>query len=180
MKSASRLWLLLVALCAVGNASAAVVWKWIDKNGVVHYSDQPVPGAVQVTLNAQTYGASDATPASAAGDVQQSPNEPKTPTYESVTISGPRNEETISGTGGVVNISVLVDPYLQSGHSLAIYLDGRLVSAPGSTATSTQVSDVPRGAHTIVARVLDADNQIIKQSDTITFFVYQTSILKPK
>ena len=45
-------------------ALAATVYKWVDENGVVHYSDQPHPNAQKVQLKAaQTY--KDSSPASA-------------------------------------------------------------------------------------------------------------------
>ena len=42
-----RLWILLGLLTAV-TAQTAVIYKWTDANGVVHYSDQPVPGAERI------------------------------------------------------------------------------------------------------------------------------------
>ena len=44
----ARLWigLGLIAACA---APAAVIYKWTDADGVVHYSDQAVPGAEKIT-----------------------------------------------------------------------------------------------------------------------------------
>ena len=41
------------ARCA---AVAATVYKWVDENGVVHYSDQPHPNAQKIHVQAaQTY-----------------------------------------------------------------------------------------------------------------------------
>ena len=42
-----RLWIVLGLLTAVA-AQSAVIYKWTDANGVVHYSDQPVPGAEKI------------------------------------------------------------------------------------------------------------------------------------
>jgi hypothetical protein len=39
-----RPWIVLAAFAAFA-AQAAVIYKWTDANGVVHYSDQPVPGS---------------------------------------------------------------------------------------------------------------------------------------
>src|SRR5277367_4681564 len=42
-----RPWIVLAALATFAG-QAATVYKWTDSDGVVHYSDQPVPGAEKV------------------------------------------------------------------------------------------------------------------------------------
>ena len=62
--------LLLLALLGpvVATAAATYTYRWVDSNGVVHYSDHPPAGAEKVLLpSAQTYNAPPAgTPARAA------------------------------------------------------------------------------------------------------------------
>jgi hypothetical protein len=172
-----RLVISCLATLLVSQLWAATVWKWVDKNGVVHYSDQPVPGAIQVDLNVQTFSAQEAdvpqTNRSAAARDTAAELE-----YQSIAIASPGNDETLSGTGGAVTISVTIEPALQGDHSVGIYLDGRLVSEPQSTALSAQVSDVGRGAHTAQAQVLGADGRVLIQSAPVTFFVFQQSVMK--
>ena len=38
----------MLACLATFAGQAAVVYKWTDADGVVHYSDQPVPGAEKI------------------------------------------------------------------------------------------------------------------------------------
>ena len=50
------LFILLWVACAA--AFSATVYRWVDENGVTHYSDQPHEGAEKVTVSApQTYSA---------------------------------------------------------------------------------------------------------------------------
>ena len=45
---------LLLALCSV--TLAATVYRWVDDDGVVHYSDQPHPNAEKMQVHAaQSY-----------------------------------------------------------------------------------------------------------------------------
>ncbi|HTY50119.1 MAG TPA: DUF4124 domain-containing protein, partial [Steroidobacteraceae bacterium] len=45
-------------LAASTAAMASIVYKWVDADGVTHYSDTPVPGAVRTELGTvQTYKA---------------------------------------------------------------------------------------------------------------------------
>src|ERR1700727_286974 len=48
---------LLLMLAACASLAAATVKKWVDDNGVTHYSDQPNPKAQELEIgDAQTYG----------------------------------------------------------------------------------------------------------------------------
>jgi hypothetical protein len=58
---------IIVGLLAALAAQAAVVYRWVDADGVVHYSDQPVPGAQKIItagkqLNGYAAPASSSTP----------------------------------------------------------------------------------------------------------------------
>ena len=55
-----RTTLLLLALLAGPVLANQTVWKWVDENGVTHYADRPVPGAVKMEISSGTSsGASD-------------------------------------------------------------------------------------------------------------------------
>jgi hypothetical protein len=176
----SKLKILLLLTMVLGSSSlcAAVVWKWVDKNGVTHYSDQPVTGAVQIDLqNVQTYKAEDAA-------IPESTKPSRPPTgpkpYASIGISAPTNEQTLTGTGGQVTVSVQVDPSLQSGDSVRLMMNGQVVSEPSSSATNFELKDVPRGTHILLASVVNGEGQIVIQSAPVTFFMRQQSVLQKR
>jgi Domain of unknown function (DUF4124) len=60
--------LLVLAFMAATCIQAADVWRWKDAQGVVHYSDVPVEGAVRVKRSVPSYAASSSTNGSAAGN----------------------------------------------------------------------------------------------------------------
>lgn len=166
---------LAVLLLVSGSVLATTVWKWVDKNGVVHYSDQPVPGAVEIKVSAQVYDASEAT----IPETDRTPARPQStqqPEYTSVEITSPTNEQTIVGTGGAVSVSIAVVPGMRSGHTLQVQMDGQVVSQPESRATSLQLTNVARGAHTLTASIVSIDGQVLMRSAPVTFFVQQPSI----
>ena len=164
---------LATMLFASSSVLAATVWKWVDKDGGIHYSDQPGPGAVRVDLNAQTYDADEAKIPETNRPVKPQPRAAAAAVYERIEISNPVNEETISGTGGLVSVAVRVEPGVQPGHSLRLDLDGQRVSELNSAGSSFQLEDVPRGAHTLSASVVARDGSVVIQSAAITFFMLQ-------
>lgn len=168
---------LALLLFVSGSVLATTVWKWVDKDGVTHYSDQPVAGAVEVNVNAQTYDADESQiPETTRSSTQ--PQRTQQAAYASIEIVSPTNEQTIVGTGGAVSVSVNVNPRMSYGHTLQIHMDGQLVSQPESNATSLQLTNVPRGAHTLTASIATSDGQVLIRSSPVTFFVQQPSVLR--
>jgi hypothetical protein len=97
------------------------------------------------------------------------------PPYRNFEIWQPSNEETIPNTAGQVTVNVRVDPPLQGGHSLALYLDGRMVEGYAGNAQSFTLSDLPRGAHSLVAVITDQGGVRIQETSVVTFYVRQES-----
>jgi hypothetical protein len=73
---------------------AANIWKWRDANGVVHFSDQPVPGAEQVNLQLpSTYAPSPVPEAKSSSSSSSAAF-----SYSNVEIWKPSAELTIANT----------------------------------------------------------------------------------
>ncbi|HEY6643062.1 DUF4124 domain-containing protein [Povalibacter sp.] len=172
-----RTTLLLLAILAGPALAGQVVWKWVDANGVTHYADRPVPGATRMELSTGTTSSSSPTYGSSSST--QGSTEPAGPAYQTLEIWQPSPEETIANTGGQVTINVRIEPALQPGNSLFLYLDGRLVEGfPGDT-SSFELTEVARGAHTATAIVLGTRGERIQQSEPVTFYVRQESVAQP-
>lgn len=166
------------------------VWKWVDANGVTHYSDRPVPGAVRMELNVgrsvtSSSSSADApaasSPSSATSTSASSAAEtgPAAATYNNFEIWSPADGETIPNTGGAVTVEVRVDPNLRFGHQLHLYLDGKLVEGFAPNITSFDLTEVPRGVHSAVAIISDASGKRLQQTSPVVFTVRQASIAQP-
>jgi hypothetical protein len=164
-----------LVLLIAAPALAATVWKWRDANGVVHFSDQPVPGAQQVSIqNSSTYTAA---PLATASSASSSSSSTAVVNYQNVEIWKPSAEMTVANTAGLVSVGVRVEPVLAKEHHLALYMDGRLVSGFPAQGMEYQLSEVERGAHTLVLAVLDAKGNQLKLSAPVQFYVQQPSVL---
>lgn len=173
-------WLCLIALCC-GAASAETVWRWVDEDGVIHYSDRPMPGAEPVELDSpQSFPGLRAPqpprPQPRSGDGRDS-RQSAAP-YSSVEIVSPEEQETLWNIGATLDVDLRVQPSLRAGHSLDVVLDGERQNL-NATSTSVTVPEVYRGVHTLQALVVDADGTEIQRSSSVTFMVQQTSVLNP-
>jgi hypothetical protein len=165
---------LLVLLLLTSAASASEsVWRWVDGDGVTHYSDRPVPGATKIELRSvnqvNTAGSSSAAPAAA----DPPPAPAVVENYSAFEISSPAPEQSFINTGGQVSISLRVSPALRPGHTVAVVLDGQPV--PGSPGTGLQyvAKDVPRGEHSIAAVISDPAGRQVATASSVRFYVRQ-------
>src|SRR5690554_3399157 len=170
-------WLVLITLVA-GTSSAATVWKWVDENGVTHYSDRPVEGAEAIEIGpAQTFPGQ--RPSTVPRALSPSPASAQpAQAYTRFEIVRPTQQETLWNIGGTLSVEVAIEPPLAPGHRIDVYLDGTRQRLD-STSTVLQVSEVHRGAHTLQAAVFDENGRELLRTLAVTFFVQQTSVLNP-
>ena len=168
-----RALLLLATLLATG-AAFAEAYRWVDDEGVVHYSDRPQPGtdAEQVVLpeaNTTTVRRYSRPTQGNEGTEEQ----PQAVRYESIAITAPAAEETLWNIGAVLNVNVAVQPGIQPGHQLRVYFDGNPTMV---TSTSFQLEEVHRGVHNLQAEVLDETGKLMIRSQPIRFYVQQNTV----
>jgi hypothetical protein len=157
----------------------AQAYRWVDENGVVHYSDKPQPGAEEVEL--------ESAPAVSTPPPRRTPASRRTAEgeqasdaavgYDTLEIASPAAEETLWNLGGVLNVSLDLQPALKQGHQLRVYFDGnpQLLNS-----TQFQLQEVYRGVHNLQAEVLDENGELLIRSQPNRFYVQQTTIINPR
>lgn len=168
---------LLFALAAFPAIAGQTVWKWVDEKGVTHFSDSPVPGATKMELNSAP--SSSPAPAPTYTPSPSSTTRPTGPAYSRLVVESPQQDESIVNTGGKVTVRLASTPALAAGHVMALYLDGARVQDFPANGMSHELSDVPRGSHTLKAVVTTPQGQVIQESPATTFHLRQESIAKP-
>jgi hypothetical protein len=171
-----RTTLLMLAMLAMPALAAQTVWKWVDANGVTHYSDRAMPGATKIELNVAP--ATTVEPSGYTTPRTQEQSQPAGPPYRNFEIWKPAQDETIPNTGGAVQINVRVDPSLRNGHTLQLMLNGRPVADPALT-TDFSLSNIARGTHSAKAVIRDRRGVQIQETQTVQFHVRQESIANP-
>jgi hypothetical protein len=158
---------------------AAVVYKWTDADGVVHFSDQSAPGAERIlTSTGATPGGAVPAPSSSAPPAKPTP-QASAVAFTQFAIVSPANEETITGNQPV-NVHLAVDPQLKPTQAITWYLNGNALSNQAADATQFSLPDLPRGTYTIAATVVDQASGETKSAETVTFYVARPSLLSPQ
>ncbi|MGH8284315.1 MAG: DUF4124 domain-containing protein [Steroidobacteraceae bacterium] len=162
-------------LCASAAAGATTVYKWVDAQGVTHYSDQPYPGAVKLEVGSiQTYsGRRTSTAASRSAPAADA----NAPPYAVCELYKPSSEEVFFNTQ-TVTAKLRVQPALRAGDQLFLALDGRRLPDQPS-GTEVTITPVFRGTHTLMLVVEDRRGTTVCQSDPVTFHIRQPSAQAP-
>ena len=168
------LFTLIWVACSV--ASATQVYKWVDENGVTHYSDQPHENAAKVDVHEpQTYSPQRGLPVPPTQ--QQSTTDEKEPgAYASCTLVQPTPDQVFLS---VYSITVTVNavPALRSGDRVVVTLDGRpRTDLAGGTSITLPID---RGTHSVEATIQDSSGKAVCQTASATFHVRQASVLGP-
>jgi Domain of unknown function (DUF4124) len=167
------LWRILtvLALFAAGACPAAVIYKWTDPTGLVHYTDQPVPGAHKITVDVDIVPAGPAAPARAPA-----PAPPAAQPYTQFEIDSPHAEQSFFGDPVPVHLSL--DPPLQPGQALGWSLNGNPLGAHANR-LGFSLPDLPRGAFTLTATIVDQATGAQLNTASVKFYVHRPSLLNP-
>lgn len=167
-------------LCSFAlNAGAADIWRWTDADGVVHFSDQPRPGAVKVNVGPIS-GPSGSGPVPEPPAEVTSEPERRQPSfaYSSCVVQSPENDQTFSGVQPITVI-LAIEPELQDGHRVQVYVNGARRTDWPADATNFTLPEVYRGSHTLQARIVDSGNRVLCSAPTVTFHLQQTGLNSP-
>ncbi|MEM7276529.1 MAG: DUF4124 domain-containing protein [Pseudomonadota bacterium] len=177
---------ILLAICCISFSAQAQAYRWVDSNGVVHYSDRPHEGAELIELDqssarrnlppAQDAPSSPAVTANTAPTTATNAPAAPPPAYSTLRIVSPEQGETLWNLGATLTVNLEFAPALRTNDRIRLVYDGaRRTDLPADTGTIT-LNDVYRGAHTLKAQIEDIDGNVLIESSTKRFFVQQNVI----
>jgi hypothetical protein len=163
-------------MLAASAGQAAVVYKWTDADGVVHYSDQPVPGATKIFTSSSSAGT--VVPA-ASGPQSPAPKKPASAlNYTQFTITSPTPDQTFFGDE-VISVHLALEPGLKPNQTITWNLNGKPLEDKDPTATQFTLQSLDRGTYSIAATISDQQTGESQSTDSVSFFVRQPSSLAP-
>jgi hypothetical protein len=176
--------LLVLQIVLLGLVAFAVnaqeVYRWVDEDGIVHFSDRPVEGeenAEAVELSkAQTFTSPAAPTPKKKTDSAAGAGAPAD-AYREIAIVKPGPAEVIWNTAGEIEVAVQVVPGLKKKHSILLFIDDRMVDGKADGDLKFKLTEVERGTHALHAEVQDATGTALVKSAPVTFTVQQQSIL---
>ena len=181
---------LIPSLCALSGllivsiASAQVAYTWVDKNGVVHFSDTPNQGAKAIALPnleasapaPRVESTESLAPQTKLSKEPQDKPEKKTdkPLPLKLSMLTPQHNETIRSNRGIINIQLETNRKLGIGEQLQLLLDGKPYGAPQSH-MMWQLNNIDRGTHTLAVHA-KRSGKLIASTSPITVHLHRASV----
>jgi len=177
--------LLLIILC--GSIAQAQVYRTVDQNGNIIYSDVESDNAEEVIIDVTpsyttptlvapfSNGAEDPT---YEGDPAEENLEDKViaiPKYQ-VTITNPAQNESFQNPESIT-VTANISPVLNvmRADKLVFKLDGKIMGA-AQASTSITLTELERGSHILLVSIVDKTGKVIKKSKSVLFHVHRRSI----
>lgn len=168
-----------IGLLTAFTVQAAVIYKWVDADGVVHYSDQSSPGAEKITTASSSAPAAAATARNATGPIAPQQRAALGGlNYSEFSITSPAPEQTFFGDD-VVAVHLDLNPALRPNQSITWHLNGKQLDFPPN-AVSFALPRLDRGTYALAATITDQQTSDSQTSNSVTFFVRQPSTLSPQ
>jgi len=169
LKGKSVVLLALAALVA-SSVGAQVIYKVVQEDGTVLYTDQPIPGAKPLDLSEVNSAVMPrlATPPAQPVDAEQPDGE----TYK-IEVVAPAPETTIRDNQGRVSITARLSP--RANGQFHLWLNNQKIGSQSSGAF--MVEGLNRGAHTFFITATDNTGKTLASSDPQTFYMHQASAL---
>lgn len=164
----------LVAHAVCGAALAQQIYRSLDENGNVVFSDQPPPPG-QEGEPVKLRELNTAAPPEPLPRPAPEPEKAEPPVAPTVTITSPANETTIAMGPGNFSVSGRAEPPLGPGEQLQLFMDGEAVGPPQAGA-SWGLQGVLRGPHDLVIRRVTSSGKAIAESDPVRVYVLRPSV----
>jgi hypothetical protein len=155
------------------------IYKSLDAQGNIVYSDIPSIGAEKITPPPISTIKSDAVLKPEQAVVED--KKARLPTsYTSFSILQPENDVTIWDNLGSIPLKLNLEPQLDtaSGHGVWVYIDGRAL-VKKSPSLVQPITGIDRGTHMIRAEIRDSAGKILIRTKTIKVHLKKHTVPKP-
>lgn len=158
--------------------SQGQIYRHVDENGNVTFSDQPMPGGEEVevapvqtfkplpgakaiierdTLEARRARAEHEAARTEAG-------------YGAFAIISPEQDQALRSNSGDITVGIAIEPELKPKHYLVYMLDGTPLGERVKSTIQT-FENLDRGTHSVQIALVDDAGEEISRTDTVTFHI---------
>lgn len=174
--------ILAIALWLSTNAFSEI-YRSVDKDGNVTYSDHPDIDAEKMEFQElTTYTSPPQKQIKKAGNKKtgQTGNHAPDASYSGLKILSPASKDTIRDNTGSVAVQLQVTPKLRIklGHRFVLSIDGKQVAS--TTVPRYKLTNIDRGSHTLTAQIMNQKNKALTRPVSVSFHMHRHSKLFKK
>jgi len=164
-----RIFLLIIGISMAVSVQAEAVYKSVDEDGNVIYTDTPTADGEKIQLkNVQPIETAPVESTESSPD-----QEPQENTYTKLEITSPKEGDSIYDNSGIINISLSVVPALKAreGDKLVLHMDGQQIDE--SKRNQFNLNGIEPGNHSFVAIITNKDGNELKRSTPVSLTLYR-------
>ena len=163
------------ALALLTGAVYADVYRQVDAQGNVTFSDEPTSGAEAIEIKPVTTIKLPKPQDLERDDQPEQQRQQQKPQYSTVEFAAPQNNQAFHSGNGNVEFRLTSNPALRNGHKYEVTIDGQPV---GQSATSTiMVQNMDRGTHQAGINIVNQNGVQVISGAGITFTIHRPSRL---
>lgn len=165
--------LLLALALLISLPATAAIYRHVDKDGKVYFTDQPPEDAAAEPVELSPINR---LPAPKAGRPATTPGTPVTgsaPTYGQLLLTGVNDGQELRNPTNPVVVAAQPDVPLQPGHILVFFHNGQEVMR-GTNRLYT-VAQIDRGSHTFSCEIRNENDEVLIRSSPVTLHVHRTA-----
>ncbi len=152
------------------------IYRTVDEFGNVIFTDERVPGAIEVRVR-ESNTVPGTAPADLNAPIPDQEEDAPFVRYRTLAVTSPGNEEAVRANNGDITISVNILPAPQDEHLIELLMDGGVVGEVDGT-TGVSLQNVDRGEHVARLRVKDRrTGRVLQTGPSRTFYVLRASRL---
>jgi len=165
----------LTVVLVFANIAGAVLYKGVDAEGKVIYSDQPFTDAEKFTPPPISVMDAAKVKVEETKAVEEKPAEFK---YINFDIVSPKNNQTIQNAFEVaVSLRIRPELNLAEGHNIWMLMNGKPVMK-NLQSPSFKIEGLERGANELQAQIRDKNGKVVVRTRTTVIFVHQASVFR--
>ncbi len=161
-------------LFALSASQAQAIYKTVDADGNVTYTDQP-PNPEAQPMDLPPITVADPYEARASRSAENDEPVEELVPYADFRLLSPTQEEHFWGTGGTFTAQVASSQPLAPGHLVQFYLDGSLAGT--GTGSFLEFTNIDRGEHRIRAEITTPSGEILARTEDVVFFMRQQTVI---
>jgi len=174
MKTFALLLSILLAMASFG-AAAQQIYKVVDENGNVTYTDQR-PSDDAEPLDLPELNVLDSREASVPPELTESSEGEEREPLELRFVT-PQNEENIRGTGNRLSVTLESNIEIPPSAQVVFFLNDE-PQEPVQSLSAT-FEEIPRGEHSLRAELQTPSGRVLAQTESIIIYMRQASRLNP-
>jgi len=164
-----RIFLLIIGISMAVSVQAEAVYKSVDEDGNVVYTDTPAADAEKIQIkNVQPIETAPVESNESSPDQEQQEK-----TYTKLEITSPKEGDSIYDNSGIINIRLSVVPALRAreGDKLVLHMDGQQIDE--SKRNQFNLNGIEPGKHSFVVVIINKDEKELQRSAPVSLILYR-------